>query len=90
MNGAEAEFETNNPLPMRGGLTIDVYIPQGILSEPGPITKFFWFIAGNPIVFLTTGDFYRNVPAVVVQRARSGSWRVSRSHVRTAARDFSG
>jgi uncharacterized membrane protein len=52
VEGAEAQFETNNPLPMRGGLTIDVYIPQGILREPGPITKFFWFIAGNPIVFL--------------------------------------
>ena len=57
VNGAEAEFETNNPLPMRGGLTIDVYIPQGILSEPGPITKFFWFIAGNPIVFLPPVTF---------------------------------
>ncbi len=51
VDGAETQFETNNPLPMRGGLTIDVYIPQGILHEPGPVTKFFWFIAGNPIVF---------------------------------------
>ena len=25
VDGAEAQFETNNPLPMRGGLTIDVY-----------------------------------------------------------------
>lgn len=51
VEGAETQFETINPLPMRGGLTIDVYIPQGILHEPGPLTKFFWFIAGNPIVF---------------------------------------
>jgi uncharacterized membrane protein len=50
--GAEAQFETNNPLPMRGGLTIDVYIPKDILKEPGALTKFFWFVAGNPIVFL--------------------------------------
>lgn len=50
--GADTEFATNNPLPMRGGLTIDVYIPKGILNEPGAITKFFWFIGGNPIVFL--------------------------------------
>jgi uncharacterized membrane protein YgcG len=50
--GAEAQFESNNPLPMRGGLTIDVYIPKGILEEPGAFTKFFWFLAGNPIVFL--------------------------------------
>jgi len=52
VEGAEAQFETNNPLPMRGGLTIDVYIPKGILTEPWPITRFFWFIGGNPIVFL--------------------------------------
>src|SRR5579871_3610696 len=37
---------------MRGGLTIDVYIPKGILTPPGPITRFFWFLVGNPIVFL--------------------------------------
>ncbi len=52
IDGAAAEFETNNPLPMRGGLTIDVYIPKDILKEPGALTKFFWFIGGNPIVFL--------------------------------------
>jgi len=52
VDGAQAQFETNNPLPMRGGLTIDVYIPKDILKEPGAVTKFFWFIFGNPIVFL--------------------------------------
>ncbi len=51
-DGATATFETNNPLPMRGGMTIDVYIPQGILEAPSALTKFFWFIGGNPIVFL--------------------------------------
>jgi len=49
--GAEALFETSNPLPMRGGLTIDVYIPKDILKEPSALTKFFWFIGGNPVVF---------------------------------------
>ncbi len=57
VNGADAQFETNNPLPMRGGVTIDVYIPNGILEEPGAITKFFWFIFGNPIVFLPPVTF---------------------------------
>ncbi|MGA8646314.1 MAG: DUF2207 domain-containing protein, partial [Candidatus Sulfotelmatobacter sp.] len=52
VEGSIAEFETNNPLPMRGGLTIDVYIPKGILKEPGRLTKLFWFIGGNPAVFL--------------------------------------
>ena len=50
--GSEALFETNNPLPMRGGLTIDVYIPKDILKEPSALTKFFWFLGGNPAVFL--------------------------------------
>ena len=39
--GSAAQFETNNPLPMRGGLTVDVYIPKDILKEPSPLTKFF-------------------------------------------------
>ncbi len=52
VQGAEALFETNNPLPMRGGLTIDVYIPKGILDEPSALTKFFWFLGSNPVVFL--------------------------------------
>ena len=52
VDGAEARFETNNPLPMRGGMTIDVYVPKDILKEPGSLTKFFWFLGGNPIVFL--------------------------------------
>ncbi len=52
VEGATATFETNNALPMRGGLTIDVYIPQGILEAPSALTKLFWFIGGNPIVFL--------------------------------------
>jgi len=34
VEGATAEFETNNPLPMRGGLTVDVYVPKGILTQP--------------------------------------------------------
>ncbi len=52
VDGSEARFETNNPLPMRGGLTIDVYIPKDILQEPSAIVRFFWFIGGNPILFL--------------------------------------
>jgi uncharacterized membrane protein len=52
VNGATADFETNNPLVMRGGLTIDIYVPKGILSEPGAFTRFLWFVGGNPVVFL--------------------------------------
>jgi hypothetical protein len=52
IDGAEAQFETNHPLPMRGGLTIDVYIPKDILKEPSGLTRFLWFLGGNPVVFL--------------------------------------
>jgi len=52
IEGSEATFETNNPLPMRGGLTIDVYIPKGILKEPSTFTRAMWFLGSNPIVFL--------------------------------------
>ncbi|HEX6503133.1 MAG TPA: DUF2207 domain-containing protein [Terriglobales bacterium] len=52
VNGAEISFETTAPLPMRGGLTIDVYIPKGILSEPGAFRRFVWFVGSNPVVFL--------------------------------------
>jgi uncharacterized membrane protein YgcG len=52
VNGADVTFETTNPLPMRGGLTVDIYIPKGILKEPGGLTKLAWFLGSNPIVFL--------------------------------------
>jgi uncharacterized membrane protein len=52
INGADVAFETTNPLPMRGGMTIDIFVPKGILKEPGAITRFFWFLGSNPIVFL--------------------------------------
>ncbi len=52
VEGANVEFETNSALPMRGGMTIDVYIPKGILTPPSGLTKLMWFVGGNPAVFL--------------------------------------
>jgi uncharacterized membrane protein YgcG len=52
IRGSEVSFETANPLPMRGGMTIDVFIPKGILTEPGAFTRLMWFLGSNPIVFL--------------------------------------
>ena len=52
VNGAVTSFETTSPLPMRGGLTIDVYIPKGILNEPGAFTRLAWFLGSNPVIFL--------------------------------------
>ena len=52
VKGSHVEFETTNPLPMRGGMTIDVYIPQGVLQAPSALTKLGWFLGSNPVVFL--------------------------------------
>lgn len=52
VEGNQVNIETTNPLPMRGGLTIDVYIPKGILKEPSSITKAGWYLKSNPIVLL--------------------------------------
>ena len=52
VKGADVLFETTSPLPMRGGVTIDIYIPQGVLKPPSALTKFGWFLSSNPIVFL--------------------------------------
>ena len=52
VDGANVMFETTSPLSMRGGLTIDIYIPKGILKEPGSLTRLGWFLGSNPIVFL--------------------------------------
>ena len=57
VDGARAEFETTNPLAMRGGFTIDIYIPKGILKEPGALTRLGWFLGSNPILFLPVFAF---------------------------------
>jgi hypothetical protein len=57
VDDADVHFETTNPLPMRGGLTIDVYIPNDILREPSALTKFLWFLGGNPVLFLAPVTF---------------------------------
>src|ERR1700682_4243241 len=52
VKGADVLFETTQPLPMHGGVTIDIYIPQGVLKPPSVLTKLGWFLGSNPIVFL--------------------------------------
>jgi uncharacterized membrane protein len=57
VEGPVASFETISPLPMHGGLTLDVYIPKDILHEPGTLTKIGWFIRSNPILALPLWAF---------------------------------
>jgi uncharacterized membrane protein len=57
VEGANVNFETTGPLTMRGGLTIDIFIPKNVLSEPGPLRRAAWFVGSNPIVLLPPWAF---------------------------------
>ncbi len=50
VQGPVATAETDSPLPMHGGLTIDVYIPKDLMKEPGAFTKAGWFVRANPVL----------------------------------------
>lgn len=52
VEGAVVTSEATAPLPARGGLTVDVYIPQGILHAPGALTRVGRFIRSNPVLSL--------------------------------------
>jgi hypothetical protein len=52
VKGADVVSETTRALPMCGGLTIDIYIPPGVVKSPSALTKLGWFLGSNPILFL--------------------------------------
>ncbi len=52
VNGTRVDVESNNPLPMRGGMTVDVYIPKGILNEPSSLALAAAFVRSNPAVLM--------------------------------------
>lgn len=52
VNGNAVRVHTNESLSMREGLTADVYITKGILTQPSRLTFALWFIRSNPIVLL--------------------------------------
>jgi len=58
VDGSNITFETADPLPPRSGLTVDIYIPKGILKQPSWFTRYFlWFIGGNPAALLPVWAF---------------------------------
>lgn len=57
VEGSSASFETTAPLPMRGGLTIDVYIEKGVLHQPSGLARFFRFVRSNPVLTLPLWAF---------------------------------
>ena len=57
VNGNVVKVSTNNTLDMREGLTADVYITKGILTQPSQLTFALWFIRSNVIVLLPLWAF---------------------------------
>jgi predicted membrane protein DUF2207 len=57
VEGPSASFENTRPLPMRGGLTADVYIEKGVLRQPSAMARFFRFFRSNPVLFLPLWAF---------------------------------
>lgn len=57
VTGPGASVETVDSLPMRGGLTADIYIEKGILHQPGAIAQFFRFVRSNPVLTLPLWAF---------------------------------
>ncbi|MGC2209683.1 MAG: DUF2207 domain-containing protein [Candidatus Korobacteraceae bacterium] len=48
VDGSNISFTANDSLGPRNGLTIDVYIPKGVLTQPSWFTNAVWFVQGNP------------------------------------------
>jgi uncharacterized membrane protein len=57
IQGSSVIAQTPNPLPARGGLTVDVFIPKGALEQPGTFTRSLWFLESNPILLLPAVAF---------------------------------
>lgn len=57
VEGPVVTSATANPLPMHGGLTIDVSINKGVLHQPGFLTKAGWFVRSNPVLTLPLWAF---------------------------------
>jgi uncharacterized membrane protein YgcG len=57
VTGPSATVESRDALPMRGGLTADIYIEKGVLHQPGAVARFFRFIRSNPVLTLPLWAF---------------------------------
>lgn len=57
VNGNVVKVTSNGTLDMREGLTADVYITKGILTQPSQLTFALWFIRSNVIVLLPLWAF---------------------------------
>ncbi len=57
VNGNLVKVQSSEPLSMREGVTADVYITKGVLTEPSKLTFAIWFLRSNGIVLLPLWAF---------------------------------
>ncbi len=57
VNGNLVKVQSNEPLSMREGVTADVYISKGVLTEPSKLTFAVWFLRSNIVVLLPLWAF---------------------------------
>jgi uncharacterized membrane protein len=57
VRGSTVAVESSRPLSMREGLTVDVYIAEGVLQKPSKLTQAIWFLRSNLIVLLPLWAF---------------------------------
>jgi uncharacterized membrane protein len=55
--GSNVQVQTAHPLAPRSGLTIDVYVPKGVLHQPSIFTRSYWFLRSNMILLLPLLSF---------------------------------
>ena len=57
VNGNVVRVQSSEALDMREGLTTDVYLTKGVLTEPSKLTFAIWFLRSNAIVLLPLWAF---------------------------------
>src|SRR5271166_1318769 len=57
VNGNLVKVQSSQPLSMREGVTADVYITKGVLTEPSKLTFALWFLRSNIVVLLPLWAF---------------------------------
>ena len=79
-------IETNNPLSMRGGLTADVYISKGVLTQPSKWHPGDVVSAQQSHCAAAAVGVRRDVLLLVDEGPRSQARHFGRAHVRAAER----
>ncbi|MGA3210493.1 MAG: hypothetical protein ABSD20_04245 [Terriglobales bacterium] len=67
---AEITIAAPRPLPFGSTLVVDVLASPGFFKPPGRLTRMFWFVQNNPIVFLPV---FALAVMLVLRRLRGGN-----------------